>query len=125
MWPNLVQKIPFGKARRHVLLGNVTNVFADEGFDFEFESVLEHQIEFLLPRLLVREPMREQSIRSPLSTSVIGPTMAPAFLAYGWSSSRIESSDTSTSSMIGSHSLCVSKVSSVVPSGSEQLAKAP
>ena len=51
--------------------------------------------------------MREQSISSPLSTSVIGPTIAPAFLAYRCSSSRSASSDTSTSSMIGSHSSCV------------------
>ena len=52
----LVQKIPLFEPGRHVFLGYVTDVLADERFDFEFEPVLEHQIELLLPRLLMSEP---------------------------------------------------------------------
>src|SRR6266705_3027862 len=52
----LVQEMPLLEPRGHVFLGHVTNILADEGFNFEFETVLEHQIEFLLPRLLLSEP---------------------------------------------------------------------
>ena len=52
----LVQKISFFEPRWYVFLGYVANVLADERFDFQFEPIPEHQIEFLLPWLLVSEP---------------------------------------------------------------------
>ena len=61
------------------------------------------------------EPMRRQSISSPLSTSVMLPTIEPRFSANTCSSSRSTESATSRSSRIGSDSSCVSKVFSFVP----------
>src|SRR6266478_7813258 len=57
--------------RGNVFLGDVTNVFADESFNFEFETVLEHQIKFLLPRLLLSEPWILSDLASSFDVLIV------------------------------------------------------
>src|SRR5260370_42455965 len=52
----LIQEIPLFQAGRNELFRDVTYILADEGFDFQFETIRQHQFDFFLPRLLVREP---------------------------------------------------------------------
>src|SRR5260370_8337328 len=52
----LIQEISLFQAGRNELFRDVTYILADEGFDFQFETIRQHQFDFLLPRLLVREP---------------------------------------------------------------------
>ena len=51
-----IQENVFLQAGGNVLFGDVADVLADQRFDFELEAVLQHHVDFLLPRLLVREP---------------------------------------------------------------------
>ena len=39
-----------------IFLGDIGDVFGDEGFDFHFEAVGEHFFDFLLPLLVLGEP---------------------------------------------------------------------
>src|SRR5437879_4865118 len=54
--PNSVQKVSFRETSGHVLFSDVADVLTDKGFDFKLETVLEHQVDFLLPLFLTREP---------------------------------------------------------------------
>ena len=47
---SLIEPILLRQPRRHVLLGDVADVFGDQRFDFQLEAVLEHLLDFLLPR---------------------------------------------------------------------------
>src|SRR5438093_5174491 len=67
----LVQEMPLFQPRRYVLLGDVADVLADERFDFEFESVLEHQLEFLLPRFLLSEPGILRDLTGPFDVLIV------------------------------------------------------
>src|SRR6185369_11320422 len=52
----LIEEISLLQPRGHVFFRDVADVFADQGFYFELEAVLQHQLDFLLPGLFVQEP---------------------------------------------------------------------
>src|SRR5262245_22376403 len=67
----LIQKVPFIKSGWYVLFSNVADVLADERFHFELESVLQHEVDFLLPRLLVCEPWILRDLLCALGVLVV------------------------------------------------------
>src|SRR5688572_15068079 len=52
----LIQEILLLQPLRDVFLGDVADVLADEGLDFQLEAVLQHPFDFFLPGLLLLEP---------------------------------------------------------------------
>src|SRR5437016_3628440 len=71
----LIQEVSFLQPRRHVFLGNVADVLADERFDFKFEAVLDHQFDLLLPGLLVSEPRILRDLSRPLGVLLVEPDL--------------------------------------------------
>src|SRR6516162_8669276 len=52
----LVQKDALFQPRWDIFLGHIADVLADERFNFQFETVLQHQVDFFLPRGLLGKP---------------------------------------------------------------------
>lgn len=52
----LIKPIAVRESLRNILFGDIADVAADKGFDFELETVADHLVDLCLPRLLVSEP---------------------------------------------------------------------
>src|SRR5262245_16120211 len=52
----LIQKVLVVQPLRHVFLGDVADVLADEGLDFELEAVFEEGFDLALPALVLLKP---------------------------------------------------------------------
>src|SRR5689334_12457104 len=67
----LIEELSLFQPGRHVFFRDIADVFADQGFDFELESVLQHQLNFLLPRFFVREPGILCDLPGPLDVLLV------------------------------------------------------
>ena len=67
----LVQKVSFSEAGWYVFFRDIADVLADERFDFELETVLEHQIDFFLPLFLIRKPRVLRNLTRPLDVLIV------------------------------------------------------
>src|SRR5206468_4310993 len=58
-----------------ILFRNVADVLADERFDLELEAIVEHQFDFLLPRLLLGEPRILRNLARPFDVLFVQPDL--------------------------------------------------
>lgn len=56
MPPELIEEVTIRQPVRYILFRDVTDVLADQRFNFQLKSVFQHGLDFFLPRLLVFEP---------------------------------------------------------------------
>src|SRR5205085_9830300 len=67
----LIQKLSLFQTLGDILLGHVADVLADEGFDFELEAVLEHQVDLFLPGFFLFEPGVALDLVGPLDVLLV------------------------------------------------------
>ncbi len=66
-----IQEGIFFEPQRDILFRHVTDVLADERFDFKLESILQHQLDLFLPRLFVHKSGILRNLAGSLDVLVV------------------------------------------------------